>query len=487
MPASRSATTSPPYTEHPPRTKVAKDGAIFRPGPVRGQVRYPPHEERTRFLEEEHRKADLKPYGNIADFPRHIPYQSDKKTFRERTGRDSFHLFQYTFQRKDVDPEPWTVTWDYNIGLVRTTHLFKCLGYSKTTPGKVLNNNNGLREISHSITGGALAAQGYWMPFEAAKAIAATFCWDIRFLLTPLFGLDFPELCIPPTNRISFRRMIIDPTIVNEAAETARRYRLLEPRSYDEMSTTSFHSQPTGKQIDYPSRDMRASQMQQSKFARRSYADSISSARGSSSEPYCGSPQSPTYGGFLPINRPPSSHPVSRTPYDFLNEASERRKRVMRTAAEASDSETEFSSTSRLDIRSKPIVPIRWGSERASADGDSEPDKSELTSSDDESLSEDEGDEEYREPRHPSSSGLARKAGLKKNPSRSAKTKKGDETARPGRFAKEVKAAHALLHMHMQRASSKDEDGDEIMEESTLGPLLGRTGAADKKKRRASL
>lgn len=91
MPASRSATTSPPYTEHLPRTKVAKDGAIFRPGPVRGQVRYPPHEERTRFLEEEHRKADLKPYGNIADFPRHIPYQSDKKTFRERTGRDSFH------------------------------------------------------------------------------------------------------------------------------------------------------------------------------------------------------------------------------------------------------------------------------------------------------------------------------------------------------------------------------------------------------------
>ena len=32
--------------------------------------------------------------------------------------------------------------------------------WSQTTPGRVLNNNNGLREISHSITGGALAAQG---------------------------------------------------------------------------------------------------------------------------------------------------------------------------------------------------------------------------------------------------------------------------------------------------------------------------------------
>lgn len=67
--------------------------------------------------------------------------------------------------------------WDYNIGLVRTTHLFKCLDYPKvclqyclrlvsmlteyqTTPAKMLNSNEGLRDICHSITGGALAAQG---------------------------------------------------------------------------------------------------------------------------------------------------------------------------------------------------------------------------------------------------------------------------------------------------------------------------------------
>jgi hypothetical protein len=68
--------------------------------------------------------------------------------------------------------------WDYNIGLVRTTPLFKCSGYSKvsllfvndatccgidvvqTTPAKMLNRNPGLRDICHSITGGALVAQG---------------------------------------------------------------------------------------------------------------------------------------------------------------------------------------------------------------------------------------------------------------------------------------------------------------------------------------
>lgn len=39
-------------------------------------------------------------------------------------------VFQYTFQRNGED-KPWTVTWDYNIGLVRMTHLFKCLNHQK--------------------------------------------------------------------------------------------------------------------------------------------------------------------------------------------------------------------------------------------------------------------------------------------------------------------------------------------------------------------
>ena len=67
--------------------------------------------------------------------------------------------------------------WDYNIGIVRITHLFKCNGYPKassyecfdifgisnslqTMPAKMLNQNPGLRDICHSITGGALSAQG---------------------------------------------------------------------------------------------------------------------------------------------------------------------------------------------------------------------------------------------------------------------------------------------------------------------------------------
>lgn len=324
------------------------------------------------------------------------------------------------------------------------------------------------------------------MPYEAAKAIAATFCWEIRYLLTPLFGLDFPEMCTHPTDRANFGRMVISPAIVEEAAETARRYRALErPIGHDEMSTTTFCPRAPPKEPYYPRQDSAWAHQMPSKVARHRYEDSASSVRGSSSEPYCGSPKSPTHMGFLPVNRPPSSHPVSRIPYDFLNEAAECRTRVMRATAEGSDSETEFSSISRSDVHTKSVFPISFGSERASADGDSELDELDLTSSD-ESLCDDEGDEEYCEPgrARPSTSGGT---GLKKNPSRSAKAKIGEKEPRSGQHAKAVKAAHALLTLHMQRASATDADGDEIMEKSTFGPPLGLIGAADKRKRRASL
>lgn len=67
------------------------------------------------------------------------------------------------------------------------------------------------------------------MPFRAAKALATTFCWNIRFLLTPMFGLDFPAQCIPP-NDARFNNMIIDPEIVRQATEDVAYYRSLEPQ-----------------------------------------------------------------------------------------------------------------------------------------------------------------------------------------------------------------------------------------------------------------
>ena len=67
------------------------------------------------------------------------------------------------------------------------------------------------------------------MPFEAAKAIAATFCWRIRYALTPVFGRDFPASCIPP-HHDKFGEMFIDGAITRKCTEQARQYRLLEEK-----------------------------------------------------------------------------------------------------------------------------------------------------------------------------------------------------------------------------------------------------------------
>jgi len=58
------------------------------------------------------------------------------------------------------------------------------------------------------------------MPFEAAKAVAATFCYNIRCALTPVFGVDFLDLCVVPEDP-RFGRMVIDRNIVRHCTEAA--------------------------------------------------------------------------------------------------------------------------------------------------------------------------------------------------------------------------------------------------------------------------
>ncbi|KAI9811083.1 MAG: hypothetical protein M1827_005665 [Pycnora praestabilis] len=212
LPLTRSSKVSPEYeTPNPPPTKkqkMCKDAAIFAKGKIKGEILYPPYEVDDKEVEEQHRKHQVFPRGHIADYCRHIPYNSEKKSFLEKTGRESFEVFQYTF-KVPGDEREYTVMWDYN-----------------TTPAKMLNSNPGLRDICHSITGGALAAQGYWMPYEAAKAVAATFCYNIRYTLTPLFGPSFISLCIPPDDP-RFGRMIIDRDIVRQCTTAAHELRSL--------------------------------------------------------------------------------------------------------------------------------------------------------------------------------------------------------------------------------------------------------------------
>ncbi|KIX99723.1 uncharacterized protein Z520_04359 [Fonsecaea multimorphosa CBS 102226] len=208
------------------KQKMCKDAAVFKRGVIQGECRYPPDEYQDELLEAKHQMYEVYPIGDIATYPRHIPYNSEKKLFWEKTGRESFEVFQYQFKIPG-ESTTYTMLWDYNIGLVRTTPLFKCGNYSKTTPAKMLSRNPGLKELCHSITGGALVAQGYWIPYDAAKAMAATFCWHIRYALTPVFGKDFPNICLPPDSE-NFGSMQIDAEITKRCALQARHYRELE-------------------------------------------------------------------------------------------------------------------------------------------------------------------------------------------------------------------------------------------------------------------
>lgn len=67
--------------------------------------------------------------------------------------------------------------------------------------------------MSLPITGGALVAQGYWMPYSCARAICLTFAYDIRWALTPIFGPSFIRECLERHHR-NFACFKIDPEII---------------------------------------------------------------------------------------------------------------------------------------------------------------------------------------------------------------------------------------------------------------------------------
>ncbi|KAI2468894.1 hypothetical protein F4781DRAFT_245023 [Annulohypoxylon bovei var. microspora] len=233
--SSSSPTTSLPdesgllYEPIMAKQKIPKGTATLPTSRPKGVINFVPHQRLDEASLHQVRKFHVHPFGNIQEYSRHIPYASGKKDFFEKTGRESFEVFQYDFKVPGDEAE-YTVMWDYNVGLVRMTPFFKCCKYPKTTPAKMLNLNPGLKEITHSITGGSIMAQGYWMPYYCAKAVCATFCHNIAGALIPIFGPDFPSLCTP-SDAPEYSRMIIDPAIVVQATRDAEHFRRLYTNS----------------------------------------------------------------------------------------------------------------------------------------------------------------------------------------------------------------------------------------------------------------
>ncbi|KAE8330376.1 hypothetical protein BDV39DRAFT_213113 [Aspergillus sergii] len=309
------------------RPKIAKDAPIFNRGKIRGELRYPPCEERSEALIQAHRQFQLHPMGDIVEYPRHIPYNSDKKSFQEKTGRESF--------------------------------------------------------------------EGYWMPFEAAKAVAATFCWNIRHALTPLFGLDFPSLCVPPTNTSQYGHMLIDREIVQKATKTANYYRMLELRSpvVTSLRPPKLHSSEPDRSASSPER--------------------------STPDIYYGTPTSPIHNTFTPVNTPRSTEAASSSPRQVLASLS----RVRGIPNDDSSSEVTHSSTPYSESMDTP------------------------TESDDEYHASDSDNGNIIRPQNPTNDDDDYNVEMRTR-----------RKYRSALFAREVKAAHALLSLCMQDATGSDEE-----------------------------
>ncbi|KAG8425411.1 hypothetical protein J3458_002113 [Metarhizium acridum] len=212
---------------------------------TQGPVNFPPFENVDEKTRQKITAFNIPQFGSITKSYEHVPYNSSKRDFFAKTGRECIEAFKYTFQLPR-NPAVFTVMWDYNIGLVRMTPFFKCMGYPKTRPSQMLDKNPGLRDICPSITGGAVFAQGYWMPYKCAKAVCATFCYDFAAALIPLFGPGFPSECISPDSA-HFSSMTISQELIKEVSEQAQRLH----QGPTEQNTTSyvFPRRPPGRNI----------------------------------------------------------------------------------------------------------------------------------------------------------------------------------------------------------------------------------------------
>ena len=77
-------------SEKPKRQKASKVAAIFIKAQAKEPVRYPPHEgNEDADLLAEHKRFRINPLDHIKDYCKHIPYNSEKKLFFEKTGREA--------------------------------------------------------------------------------------------------------------------------------------------------------------------------------------------------------------------------------------------------------------------------------------------------------------------------------------------------------------------------------------------------------------
>lgn len=81
---------SSPASAPPKKQKMSKAAATFVKGKPKGEVNYPPYEIQDEATAAEHAKFQVQPIGRIGEYPKRIPYNSEKKSFQQKTGMDGF-------------------------------------------------------------------------------------------------------------------------------------------------------------------------------------------------------------------------------------------------------------------------------------------------------------------------------------------------------------------------------------------------------------
>ena len=69
---------------------MSKAAATSVKAEPKGEINFPPYEEQDQAIAAAYERFDVKPVGHICDYPKRIPYNSEKKTFQQKTGRDGF-------------------------------------------------------------------------------------------------------------------------------------------------------------------------------------------------------------------------------------------------------------------------------------------------------------------------------------------------------------------------------------------------------------
>jgi hypothetical protein len=166
------------------------------------------------------------------------------------------------------------------------------------------------------------------MPYKAAKAVAATFCYNIRHALTPLFGKEFLSMCTHPKNP-NYAKFLIESAIVRECTEETNRWRLegvtYKPSPVEQHFTIITSPKPRTPQMRfaYPVWEVKASKSQQ---AKQPDQESGYGTDGDANEKYMFSPEiSPRSQTWTSVNRSqsPSSLSTFSPPQPWLTSVPE--------------------------------------------------------------------------------------------------------------------------------------------------------------------